>query len=109
MNRLARSVSRRLVEIPSRDAKARRRDVDADAHFAARQAAHREGIVDLRGAKLIQAESSARRERQVLGCQGQRVRGEGGTAGKKLVQEALQVIVMRIAKQTAALEEPRAC
>src|SRR5258708_12916521 len=81
--------------------------MNADAQGAGRQTRHRESIIDLGGAELIEAEGYDLGERQVLLRRRYRVGGKAVAARKKFVQEALQVVVVRVGKQTAMLEKPR--
>src|SRR5439155_19524671 len=88
------------------DAERRRSDVDAHTQHSRVETRHRERVVDLRGAELIEAEGGALRERQVLRGRRHSVRRKTRAARKELVQEALEVVLVRVVEQAATLEEP---
>ena len=66
----------------------------------------REGVVDLGGADVVEAECGGLGERQVGGQRRQVVRRKLRTARKEFVQEAPQMEVMGVAEHAAALEQP---
>src|SRR5213079_2987273 len=84
-------------------------DMYANAQTPGIEPDHREGVVDLRGANLIQAESLDGRGRQIRRRRRYLVRRKRGTPRKELAQEALQVVIVRVGEQPAALEEARGC
>ncbi len=82
-----------------------RGDVDADPQRAIGAAAHREGVVHLGGADVVQAEGRAFRERQ-LGRLGHVVGRKLRAAREELVQKTVEVEIVRVRQQSAAREEP---
>ena len=89
-----------------RKAEGWRRNVDPDAH-ASGEPLHRKGVVDLRGADVVQAEGRRRGARQVRGQRRHLMGRKHRPAGKKLVQEALQVVSVAVRQPSAAREELR--
>src|SRR5262249_46381006 len=67
----------------------------------------RERIVDFGGADVIEAESFHPRHRQILRHGRDLMCRERRALGKEFVQEALQVVIVAVGEQSAALEELR--
>jgi len=80
--------------------------MDTDAHPAAGDRLHRESVVDLGGADVIEAERGGGGARQVVAQRRQLVRRERGAAREKFVQEAIEMVVVAVGQQAAALEQP---
>ena len=97
----------RIERRARRDAECRRGDMDAHAQRSGFKARHREGIVDFGRAHLVEAKGRDWRERQILWRGRHGVPGKVCAARKELVQKAPEVVLMRVGKQAAALEEPR--
>src|SRR5262249_12446449 len=66
-----------------------------------------ERIVDLAGTDVVEAEYRARCKRQIGRKRRRLVRRKIGAPGKEFVQEAAQMIVVRIGENAAALEQAR--
>ena len=81
-------------------------DVDADAQLTVGDPRHRERVVDLGRADVIQADGLHLGERKVLGRRRDCVRGKTGAPGKEFEEEAVQMEIVAVREQAAAFEQP---